>query len=58
MLQGSVGNDQMVEVEKKLRDEYVKSIGTYHNKPLHNKDLYEVKYHNSECVHVESNIIS
>ena len=58
MLQGSVGNDQMVKVEKKLRDEDVKSIGTYNNNLLNNTELYEVKYHNSECVHVESNIIS
>ena len=58
MLQVFIGNDQMVKVAKNLRDEYVKSIGTYHDKPLYNKDLYEVKYHNGGVSHVEANIIA
>ena len=38
--------------------EDIKSIGTYHDNPLHNIEFYEVKYHNGELAHIESNIIA
>ena len=58
MLQGAAGgNDQIVKFTKKLRDEDIESIGTYHNIPLHITELYKVKYHNSELAHIAANII-
>ena len=58
MLQVSGGNNQMVKVAKNLRDKDGKSIRTYHDNPLNNTELYEVRYHNGELAHVEANIIS
>ena len=51
MLQGDGGNVQMAKVENNLKDEDRKSIGKYHNNPLHNTYFYEVKYHNGELEH-------
>ena len=48
----------MVKVTNNMRDEDVKSIGTYHDNPLTNTELYEFRYHNGELSHVEDNIIS
>ena len=42
----------MVKFAKKIRDKDGKSIGTYHNNPLHNIDLYEVKYHNVDLAYI------
>ena len=58
MLQGAGGNYQMVKFAKNLRDKNEKSIGTYHDNPLHNMELYEVKFHNGELTYIEANIVA
>ena len=48
----------MVNVINKLRDKDRKSIGTYHDIPLHNTYLYVVRYHNGELAYIEDNIVA
>ena len=48
----------MVNVIKKLREKDRKPIGTYHDIPLHNTELYVVRYHNGELAYIEDNIIA